>query len=268
MKILFLTPIFVFFFISCSNSDSGTEKSEVQSTDSSEVVADTLADSVVIPELSEDLVSLLQKKTKEYDLPFELDSVGFAKLSEAIDKRLNSKEIKLLSQNLLDHEYTEEVNWRVEHLLKMEERKRKGGYEEYLNSLDIGMLRDIEASMGPILRIDEHSFMILWKIEYGSYEACPYYSGTLIIASLVYQNELKNSILVGEVSGGADAPVWGDTEVYSTIDSKGIRSIRKDRSCEGEEDEEGNEIIEEKTTDSYIHFEETGFRVEKEGNSK
>ncbi len=257
--------ILTILLVAACQEEQPKESEKEKEVEKDTVLVDTtaVADTLVIPELSEELLSLLEKKTKEYDLPFDLDSAGFSKVMKEMESDLSTKEIKLLSKPLLDHEYTETVEWRTEHLLEMEERKRKGEYEEYVSSLDIGMLRDIVGSMGPILRIDEHSFMILWSIDYGSFEACPFYSGTLIMATLVYQNEMKNTVLIGEVSGGADAPVWGDTEIYSSITKDRIHSKKTNQTCEGDEDENGNEIIETTKSEVEILISEEGFVLAK-----
>ena len=75
----------------------------------------------------------------------------------------------------------------------------------------------------------------------------PYYDGTSIFGTLFVDNIATSTTLLGESSGGGDAPVFSEALMTSEITNESISSVKKE--IYGEEDENG---IENSTTDITI----------------
>lgn len=263
LSIFILAGLFLF---SCNSSEKANEKSDnSDSTDTTHVSEDSIVVDTVsafIPELSEDLKQLLARSTSNLELPLDLDSAKLSSVLKMCEEALSVDEVKILSSNIISHSYSANSKYWIEKFYEIEGLKAKGKYEDYVDGLDIGMLRDIDASIGPIIVVDSSKKIMLWKVSYGSFEACPYFSGEVLMATIMVNNEIINCALVGEFSGGGDAPYWSDTFISSLIENDGFRSIQINSSG-GDEDEEGNEIIETKKTDIYINITSEGFVEEK-----
>ena len=133
---------------------------------------------------------------------------------------------------------------------------------EYVENIDIGMMQNIHAHLYGSAEINESSKILLWTMNYASYEACPYYYAEIFLGTYVIDNKVVSCALLGEVSGGGDAPYWSDVMLTSEMDKEGFRTLRVSRSG-GEEDEDGNELVENSKTDIYINITPEGFVVEK-----
>ena len=117
---------------------------------------------------------------------------------------------------------------RLNHLKQMEQ------YVDYVEHLDLAQLKDANANIiGKIERND--SSFILWSIDYSSYEACPFYSGTEIYCSMIHEGIVKKCLKLGEYHSGGDAPVYGETFATFTID-KAFNANRRIHSAYYEDD--------------------------------
>ena len=47
---------------------------------------------------------------------------------------------------------------------------------------------------------------LIWSLDYGIYEACPYYEGQYVLATLCVNDKISNTVYIGEDSGGGDPP--------------------------------------------------------------
>ncbi len=208
LKFIFIGLIFINF--ACTSAKKETvQKSEKTEIDNVDISNEAKVNLIV------NYPVLLQKthlKYKTLNLPFKADSAYFKKFKAG--KGLKDEEIKLLVSNFTESkDYTEGYIYdvvRLNHLKQMDQ------YEEYVNSLDLAQLKDANANIiGKIERND--SSFILWSVDYSSYEACPFYSGTEIYCSFIQDGIVKKCLKLGEYSIGGDAPVHGETFSTFTI---------------------------------------------------
>ena len=139
-----------------------------------------------------------------------------------------------------------------------------GTYEDYVNNIDIGMMKESEANIHQKLIIDANNYIMLWSISYSTYEACPYASGTIVFGTYFNNNVAQNTATLGEDSGGGDAPYWGGTLITSQISSTAIITQKYEVNGGDMDEETGEEIID-RTDNTYnIALTELGFEVVKE----
>jgi hypothetical protein len=111
-----------------------------------------------------------------------------------------------------------------------------------------------EASAMQLVNLNDSADLFLWVLDYSSYEACPYYSGTTIYGSLFVNRKFKNTAAIGDISGGGDPPVWGGTLITSNIRENRIeiRELQEFGDEMYDEETEEYEILE--TRDEYHHI--------------
>ncbi len=276
-QLYFLTLFFVAtLIVSCSDEtstdatedgSSNTDTSTIDSVFADTVVADTLDVEPEIREAVFNLDSLMMKFDQVMDAPLNLDSVAIEEWYDdelRMISSLNYKEIEFFSQGLLKHSRLHDGKYTLENFMELDSIKRYNGYEEYMENIDLAMTVIAEANALKKLMVSENKYFMIWGVYTATYEACPYYSGTLLFATLVENNEVKNTTLVGEISGGADAPYWGSTMLTSTIDTSGIH-IQIEEMNGGDYDEETEEEIIDYSEESYrIVFGDLGLEVEEE----
>jgi len=136
-----------------------------------------------------------------------------------------------------------------------------GAYEEYLAVLDIGMMAQTNAFAAQEVIVDDSTKILLWCVNYSTYEACPYASGTILYGTIVRNGRVTSCTILGEDSSGADAPVWGETLTLCSLSKDKMSAWKLNRNCDGETDEEGNDIVTEFETVYTISIDEKGVWV-------
>jgi hypothetical protein len=153
------------------------------------------------------------KDIKKLNLPFKTDSTYFKEF--ALKEEMDDATVKLLVSNFSGSEdYNDNYVYEV---LRLNHLKRMAQYEDYVNLLDLGQLKDANAYwIGRIEKGD--TALILWNVQYSSYEACPFYSGNEIFVSVIHEGIVKKCIKIGEYSTGGDAPYWFENFILFSID--------------------------------------------------
>jgi len=263
MKILIPISLLAFAVISCGGD--AAEETDNNTNEADSVAMDTVASPIEIPPMDETLTAICDRTIETKNIPFVIDSIyieDYVTYESDDPDNLTSEEVKYLTPDFLKNEPTEYSNYTVKTFYRLDSMKNNNTYDDYVNSLDIGMMKDIDAYLCDKIIVNDSTFILLWAISYGSYEACPYSSGTVIFGTYVLNNSVKNVAVVGESSGGGDPPVWGDTFISSEITEEGISCDKIDRF--GEEDyETGEEIVEETNNTFLINFSSEGFAVKK-----
>ena len=229
-----------FMVVSCG---SGEEETKTNSDDSSSV-AIVPVDTVVNPEIMYtdiDLDRLFAKAGSKDGNLFIIDSAYIANHAKADESsKLTGSEAKLLMSSIVE----ETAEWKVDEIadfIFFDSLRANEAVDEYLEAIDIGMTARSEGAIADLLEINDSTTLLLWVIDYNSYEACPYGWGIDLFGSLFVNDRFVNTALIAESSGGADAPVWGETLVTATINNGIIDQHQRDRY--GDVDEEDNEII-------------------------
>ncbi len=214
---------FLLILFSCNEStvasveatnDLGLKDNDVQS----EQTANSQFKETQIPEILVDFIPELSS----IQLPFYLDKDSLVNLPE--DYPLNLEQIEFLTTNFTPLEKNE--GYYIGKGIEIYKLKANGTYDAYLDSLDLAQVKDIVAY--PYGRIELNEALgILWRLDFSSYEACPYYSGTELYLSVIADGKCVKSILLAEEWAGGDPPAFGEFYTQLDIDKKAMidRSI-------------------------------------------
>lgn len=197
-----------------------------------------------------DVADFLGKVDREFELPLTIDSAWMERLLQtdeeiSLDYNMNRSETAHLSFNWVEGNETGNSSRYVQIFEEMDSINQLGEevMDEYLYSLDLGMTRYSTCNSIGKVTISEVSSLIFWSTDYSTIEACPYGYGTSLYATLFTKDVATNTVLVGEMSGGGDPPVWASNYVSSTITDSSITIVGIEHW--GEEDfDTGEEIIE------------------------
>lgn len=253
---------------SCSESNSPA--TEIGKTESKKTTLDTVISQLEVVEqidstINIDFNMLIAKVDNDtiYHVPFHLDSLYMTSLTEINESTLTNAEVQYLSANLIDNTPTNWASNSINSFIEIDSMKLMGTYEDYVDNLDIGMMKESDANILQKVVIDENNYILLWSITYSTYEACPYASGTDVFGTYFKNQNAINTAALGEDSGGGDAPYWGSTFTTSQINSTFIVTKKHDESGGENIDETGEDIID--ITDEMFKIEitESGFEVVK-----
>ena len=198
-------------------------------------------------------LGLLRRFTFSADLPFESDSLYFENLMLEHDSVLSKADVMYLTYGFLETEISNAASYKLLNFYEIDSIKLSGGYDEYVENLDLGMMKESDAYIDRKIKLDDSTTLLVWYLTYSTYEACPYASGTLLFASVLYDNVVTSSTLIGENSGSGDAPYWGETSTCCHLTENSFSAGKKEMNG-GDEDEEGNEIVEKE-------YAEYGFQI-------
>src|ERR1044072_6107777 len=99
---------------------------------------------------------------------------------------------------------------------------------------DIGDLVDVKIYFLDSIRLAQNVKGICWSMDYQSYEACPYSSGTYYLLTTFDANGKQiATTLLAEKSSGADAPVaWSSDKSATLFTDYSFKEISRDSSWE------------------------------------
>lgn len=143
-------------------------------------------------------------------LPLKIKEGEIGKLP--IHGELTFKQLSFLSQN---YDTLKKYYQFLDDTKEMYKRKMNGMYREYVDGLDLAELKDAVARPVGMINLDT-SYIFLWVIDYSSYEACPFYSGLELYASIVNLNGV-NSYYLGIDESSGDPPMFAETKSSITI---------------------------------------------------
>jgi hypothetical protein len=251
-KSFLLFPLIGFLFACGGETENSTQKqSQITEVDTVFHLDSTNVEQPVSYEI--DLEALFAKVQYNNQDIANIDSAYIAETSEeAMDYALSGDEARMLISNVAEGNLCENNTYQVDYFLQFDSLKAIGKYQDYLDSLDIGMMAHSEAYAIQIMNLTEDSKLFVWAVDYGTYEACPYGYGTTIYGSLFTDDIFKNTVLIGDISGGADAPYWGSTLITSTISADKITYYELQEEGGEEENEEG-EYVEVVTSTEHEH---------------
>lgn len=225
MKIKPIIPFLIaLLLLSCGgetvNSENGEEFiSDSLSIDSASL--DTLIELEIDPNRPEiDVEKLLAKTNQEFELPLLVDSVFIednAVTGQEANYNLTYLEARYLGFSFPEGDLVSSGHWNIETFIKLDSLKTNGGYDDYQANIDIGQTRYSVGQVIGKLRINSQTVMLLWSLDYATYEACPWGAGTYIFGTLFTNNVGINTCLLGENSGGGDPPSWGETYMQSDL---------------------------------------------------
>ena len=237
----------IFILSACGGSTTSTENS-VEEKNIDTTLIDTLAEVAeeLIPErITYDVNKITARLDTVYQLPFIVDSLLLDSLfnGDFTESDLSSQEAQFLGFKMPENSPSQWSRYSLTEYIEIDSIKENGNYNEFLESLDLGQTQDANATLLGQITVSENEYYILWTTSYYTLEACPYGHGSYIWATYFNNNEPYDAVLVGEISGGADAPYWSGTTTTAVITKEGAEVFTSTESG-GDMDEEGEEIIE------------------------
>jgi len=162
---------------------------------------------------------------------------------------------------LIDNTPTYWAKRNVNYFIEIDSMKLMGTYENYVENLDVGMMKESIANIHQKIIIDSNNYILLWSIYYSTDEACPYASGTIVFGTYFNNNVAQNTATLGEDSGGGDSPYWASTFITSEITTTSITKYKREVEKEGMDEETDEEIIEITDNTFLITITDSGFVV-------
>jgi len=205
-----------------------------------------------------DVNALLAKFTIAAPMPFVQDTLYLEGLNLNDTNSLSSDEVKYLSYGFVETDVSYEGLSPVQDVLFFDSLQADGSYESYISAVDIGMMVRSDAFVAQKVIVDDSTSVLLWIVDYATYEACPYASGKILYGSVLRNGEVTSCTILGEDSGGADAPIWSTTLILVSITKTGITVFKTDENCGGEVDEKDQDIVDLSHLDFILTIDENG----------
>lgn len=152
-------------------------------------------------------------------LPMRFDTLFVQTLDT--NKRITYQQVRQLGVNFLKGELGDGLVYDINEFAQIDSLKQSGGYKAYLEKLDIGMTKTCIAYKVALINLPESNKLFIWGITNASYEACPFFSGTLLIGTFVNKNSEATLFNIAEISGGGDPPSMMNTQTEANITADG-----------------------------------------------
>jgi hypothetical protein len=195
----------ILIFVSCGNKDETIAEKTIT------------ADTAVVETQSS--FPFDEKDFRLLPLPIRLDTL-FVQTVDT-NKRITYQQIRQLGVNFLEGELGDGMVYDINEFAQIDSLKQSGGYKKYLEKLDIGMTKTCIAYKVCLLNLPKNNKLFIWGITNASYEACPFFSGTLLIGTFVNKNKEATLFNIAEISGGGDPPSMMDTKTEAKISTDG-----------------------------------------------
>ena len=215
MKNALFVSLLFFGLISCrataqNHTSNDTKESVKTGTDAvSEPVTkiDTL---IEMPE------SISGRVNRTFDAPYRLDKNAIESLENS-DNWLSEEEVELLSQHMLVKPGFGDIDSKMKEYFRFNHIIDSIGEEAYQNQMDLGMTRNFDAYLHDRVNLSENTYLLIWSFDYSTYEACPFYAGQYVLATMCTNGKISNTVFIGEDSGGGDPPYMGSVLATSNI---------------------------------------------------
>ena len=242
MKTTLLVSLLFFGLISCgdtaqNHSSNATKESVKTGTD------DIPEPLIVIDTLIEIPAEISERVNRTFDAPYRLDKNAIESFENS-DNGLSEEEVELLSQHILVKPGFGDIDLRMKEYFRFNHIIDSIGEEAYQNQVDIGMTRNFDAYLHDRVNLSENTYLLIWSFDYSTYEACPFYAGQYVLATMCTNGKISNTVFIGEDSGGGDPPYMGSVLATSNI-SDAFIEITHTQEYTGEVEDE-TEIIKSK----------------------
>ncbi|MBA3680136.1 MAG: hypothetical protein H0W73_02955 [Bacteroidetes bacterium] len=201
----------VLLFASCNNEEQKKSADVVKS------------DSSVVETTSS--FPFLEKNFKQLTLPLNMDTL-FVQTVDT-NHRITYQQIRQLGINFLKGQLGDGLVYDINEHAQIDSLKQSGGYKAYLEKLDIGMTKTCIAYKVGVVNLSDGNKIFIWGITNASYEACPFFSGTLLVGTFVNKNNEATLFNMAELSAGGDPPAMMDTETMGQLNFLGSRFIKQ-----------------------------------------
>ena len=243
MKNQILFILLTFGIVSCNNSTNEasaiTDPSKSNSTSTDSKQQNSFVEDTLTPMPAE----ISERVNRTFDAPYRLDKNTIESLENS-DNGLSEEEVELLSQHMLIKPGFGDIDSRMKEYFRFNHIIDSIGEEAYQNQMDIGMTRNFGAYLHDRVNLSENTYLLIWSFDYSTYEACPFYAGQYVLATMCTNGKISNTVFIGEDSGGGDPPYMGSVLATSNI-SDAFIEITHTQEYTGEVEDE-TEIIKSK----------------------
>jgi hypothetical protein len=204
-----LIPLFfVLIFFACCTPEKPSEKNPADVTDS------------ILSEKGISGVTFDEKLFRKLKLPLVLDTTFVMKADT--NERISFSQVRGLKTKFADHPALDLVSYPLNEFCRIDSLKENEVYADYVKGLDIGMTKNSIAFKVGWLEFDNGTKLFLWGLNYTSFEACPFFSGKVILGTFVNEKNENTTFVIAERSGGGDPPSMGNTDVTAKITADGV----------------------------------------------
>jgi hypothetical protein len=149
--------------------------------------------------------------------------------------KLDPNLVKMLAASLADEELTKPNAYYLKEFYSIESAKKNKKYDEFLEKLDIGQTKDANCYALSRIEFGDSIAALLWRLDFSSYEACPYFQGSHYLLSTVYNGKVVQTIQVGADESAADAPVSSTILQEAKISAQGKLTYKYESSVDEED---------------------------------
>ena len=128
------------------------------------------------------------------NFPYLLNQDGIDKL-DLSDNELSTEEVELLSQYLIVKDGISNIGNLLNSYFRFNHLIDSIGEEAYNDQIDLGMTQYFDAYLHYRVNLGEHKYYLIWSLDYGTYEACPYYEGQYVLATLCVNDKISNIVM-------------------------------------------------------------------------
>lgn len=163
------------------------------------------------------------------------------KLQDSISSKtfLHTETLKILTNRMAKFGMNQSILWLINDLFMIDSLKKNDGYKAYSEGLDVGQTLDAFAKTTNRIKLSDSVELLVWCIHYTTMEACPYATGDYFLGTILFNNQIGETLLIAQKMYASDAPV-GISEIHeASIKPDGSINIKAEsiNSEEGEPDE-------------------------------
>lgn len=169
----------------------------------------------------------LEKKARLFkpaSFPFVVDTNLLLNVEKG--DSLGAFEVKLLAATFFKHDLLQGTEYNLATFYKIDSIKAAGKYQQYCDSLDIGMTKVSTAHALNEFQLNVNTLVLVWALHSSSYEACPSSSSYRVYFTLVYKGDVKETFLLGAFDTFADPPVASQIYASSELLENGTLHIK------------------------------------------
>jgi hypothetical protein len=115
-------------------------------------------------------------------LPLNIDSAFIVRQDTA--QPLAYSALRSMKAEFATIENEKQLQYYINDFCKIDSMRSLGQYSKYTEGLDIGMMQNATAYRLGNIRLKDKTDLLLWRLNFSSYEACPNYSGIFVVGSL------------------------------------------------------------------------------------
>jgi hypothetical protein len=192
MRLSKLIPLFSLILLGCGEAKK----------DAARAGAGTSQDS--LQQAGGQLKDLADKFKTVNALPYTVDTTLLFHIDNC--DSLGGNEVKLLAQNIFRHALAGDAPYDLADLYKIDSLKAAGKYAAWCDSLEPGNTKTANAYALCKLPADSCT-LLAWALTKGSYEACPTFATYAVYFSVLKNDKITQTFILGEYVVGVDPPV-------------------------------------------------------------